>query len=230
MRCRNLFATSAAALALTIGHAAAAPIVHDTLGELRLQFAQGRDSDGKAVAANRSNTANLFDTGNGSATSILSLGLGGTLGIELLPAHRRIVSGEITERTDGRGRSGHVERAELFLGNDLAGWVKVATLLNRPAGAGAPGVTVHAADLIRFAAPAQQPDISTYSFTLLGNRGFDSLRLVDASDTKGRNFDGFDIGRLSLSSVAVPVPAALALFGVGLLGLTAATGRGRRRG
>ncbi len=217
----------AALVALSAG-AQAAPIVHDTLAEFRpLAITRGTNSTGGPraspgpVAADRSKPEAMFDTGSNAGTSIFSLGLGGSLGLELLPDHRRIVSGMISERTDGGGRGGHVERLQMFLGQDSMGWTLVATLLNRPAGNGTPGVTVHAPGLVSFAPTAQAPNLSDYSFTVLGG-GFDSLRLVDTSHTRGTNLDGFDIARLSVTSVPVPAPGALALFGAGLLGLVAA--------
>lgn len=222
---RALLALSAVSLAP--GAALAAPVmVHDTRSEFaRIAFTQGNNSTSGpggapgAVANDRSRIDNLFDTGPGSASSILSLGLGGTLGLEIAPEDRRIVSGLLSERTDGAGRGGHVERADMYLGNNLKGWVLVATLLNRPAGSGSPAVTVHERDLVSFAEPGQDPNVSRYAFTVLGTRGFDSIRFVDKSDSKGRGLDGFDIGTLSVSSVAVPAPGALAVLGAGLLGL-----------
>ncbi|WP_158639109.1 hypothetical protein [Elioraea rosea] len=178
-----------------------------------IAYAPGSNSTLGQVAAERRVIGNMFD---GSNATLLSLGLGGSISFLIAPTENTIIGSTVFELTNLG--SGHKERARLFLGNDLGDWVEIGTLLNQEFGSQVINLNplVASLEVVAFG-PA-----TGFGLTVLEG-SFNSLRLVDASPTTGRNLDGFDIATLSITSlsrpVAIPEPAAALLLSVGLLGL-----------
>ena len=128
----------ATSLAFSAG-AQAAPLVHDSLAD----FSSVTANQGAATAANstlltgtvsgtRSNLANMFD-GNSSASSLFSLGFGGTLDFVISPTTNSIAAGSVIELTNIGARD--YEVAQIYLGVDGMGWQLVGEIRNGTAAA-----------------------------------------------------------------------------------------------
>lgn len=204
--------------------AAAAPLLHNSEASFAsIVYAPGINSTLGTVAAERRVLGNMFDA---TTTTMLSLGLGGSISFLITPDDNTIASATTFELTNLR--SGHKERARLFLGTDLGGWIEIGDMLNQELGSTVTNVNPTVATLA-----LTTPGAAT-GFTLTVHDGsFNSLRLLDVSPTKGANLDGFDIASFSLTSIAppppppvpVPEPATWLLLVGGIAGLAAARRR-----
>jgi hypothetical protein len=204
--------------------AASAPLLHNSEASFAsIIYTPGINSTLGSVAAERRVLANMFDA---TTTTMLSLGLGGSISFLITPDANTIASATAFELTGLR--SGHKERARLFLGTDLGGWIEIGDLLNQELGSTVTNVNPAVATL-----SVTTPGAAT-GYTLTVHDGsFNSLRLLDVSPTRGSNLDGFDIASFSLTSIAppppppvpVPEPATWLLLVGGLAGLAAARRR-----
>lgn len=203
---------------------------------------QGQQRNGSAVPGGRSDIDSLFP----ASSLFYALGIGanrdprvtaptvstaGTLSLTISPGTgRRITAASLNEVTF-TGGDRHAEAAWVFLGTEANPFGSLAGLIwNEDANLGAAGAW-NAGTFATLAA-ANQPGGDGGAFTLNVTDGaFTTLSVLDASRTDltlpglGRNLstfstsqDGFDIDSLSMTS-DVAEPGALALFGLGLLGL-----------
>jgi hypothetical protein len=212
--------------------ASASPIVHDTAAEFStISYVVGFKGDGSAVDASRRTIGNMFDN---SLTSITSLGratnpTNASISFEIAPATGRyITGGQVVELTGGT--SGFPERANIFLGNDLTGWVQIGTMSNGhvPNTAGWSNVNNAIVSVSYVAGGSPAGTNPTFNFTVISGF-YDSVRIVDiavSSTTPANQIDGFDIAEFEVTSeaqpvVTVPEPFGLGLFGLGVAGLTA---------
>jgi hypothetical protein len=180
--------------------AAAAPILHNSVASFAsITFTPGTNSTLGQVAAERRVIGNLFDA---TTTTMLSLGLGGSITFLLAPEENSITGASVFELTNLG--SGHKERARLFLGNDLGGWVEIGDLLNQELGSTVTNLNPTVATLAISA-----PGAATGFSLTVHDGSFNSLRLLDLSPTRGSNLDGFDIASFSLTSIAPPAPVAV---------------------
>jgi hypothetical protein len=168
--------------------------------------AQGLDSAGNAVVADRSMVSSLTD---GDVNTFYSLGMGGSLTASIAPL--QIGSASLIEVTFGNNLS-YPESAQVFLSGTLLG-----EIFNTASG----GVTT-SANGATITASANTPSIGITSFMIaLGLNIGSSLTFVDTSSAvPGYLNDGFDIGELSIVS-AVPLPAGAWLLLTGLGGVVA---------
>ncbi|WP_291295777.1 PEP-CTERM sorting domain-containing protein [Elioraea sp.] len=204
--------------------AVAAPILHDSEASFAsIVYTPGINSTLGQVAAGRRVLGNMFDATN---STMLSLGLGGSIAFLIAPEENSITGASTFELTNLG--SGHKERARLFLGNDLGGWIEIGDLLNQELGSTVTNVNPTVATLA-----LTTPGAATgFTLTVLDG-SFNSLRLLDVSPTRGANLDGFDIASFSLTSIApptpppvpVPEPATWLLLVGGIAGLAAARRR-----
>jgi hypothetical protein len=195
----------AAAVATMIGTAAqAGTIIHDSADDFSaVQYTQGTGT----IDPSRLIEGNIFDN---DSNTILSLGLGGSLDLVIDPANRSISGGTVIELTNLG--SNHAESAQIYLGLNDGDYVLIGEVFNNALGGGATFVD----GLIATLSSVEDGANTSYFLTVFGGN-FNSLRIVDSSPNPGTSTDGFDIAKLSVTSV--PEPATLALLGAGLLGL-----------
>ncbi|MDX5360189.1 MAG: hypothetical protein LPL00_02485 [Alphaproteobacteria bacterium] len=197
------------------GTAAAAPLTHDTEAEFTITANQTA-----GVSAARSILGNMFDS---DTSTMYSLGLGGDIALELVPADRAIDNGAVVELT-GVG-SNHAESATLSLFDVVAGtWLDVATLFNGAAPGGWNVVDLGTGAASFSVTSAGAP--GTFAFTI--NSGlFNAVRLTDTSSSISGtgSTDGFDIAEFSVTSMPVSEPGLLGLLGLGLAGVGAVARR-----
>src|SRR5690625_7895098 len=75
---------------------------------------QGKDSNGNAVAPNSSDLNAAFD---GDSNTFYSLGIGGTLSVDVSP--QRIASGSVVEITNDTPNKTYPESAKVYLGGTI---------------------------------------------------------------------------------------------------------------
>lgn len=180
---------------------------------------QGLESDGDAVAANRSDVASLTD---GDTSTFFSLGIGGSITASIAPD--LIASASALEITNGNN-SNFPESAEVFLGVDATGLL-LGEIFNS-----ASGGTTTSANGATITATANDPGTGLTSFLIdLGVNSGSALTFVDTTAINfgplPDNRDGFDIAELTIN--AVPVPAALPLFATALIGVGLMSRRRRK--
>lgn len=209
-------------VALLAGAAFAAPIDHNGVS---YTANQGLQTNGSAVAADRSDLTAAFD---GNSNTFYSLGMGGSVtgvaqtGLQFDPEV------DIIEITFGTVSTTYPESAKLEF-FDANGVQASVQLFNNGANVSSCG---SAAGLTCVA--SQTSNSTIWKITLAGAFEFTKVVITDttnpASYNPSRPSDGFDIGELRIATVAanaeVPEPGTISMIGLGL-GLVALAYRKR---
>jgi len=201
---------AAAVVALSFGSANAVTYYAD----------QGLQSDGKAVAEERSDMNTAFD---GNSRTFYSLGIGGTLTADMSP--KQIASGSVLEITNSSPNETFPESAQIWLGGSI----------------GEDGIwdrtdAVYFGELFNDGSKADYvSDFGSILLTSMGGQGagweltlnpdvvYSLITLVDTTwDNYGGEYteisDGFDVGEFRVAAIPLPASVLMLMGALGGLG------------
>ena len=155
---------------------------------------------------------------DGDASTFYSLGVGGTLSVDVSP--RALTGASVVEVTYGSPNDDYPESAELWLGGSISGGTFDDTGATLAARLFNDGTFTGASDI----ATTLGSDGASFSIDIDPNEGFSLITLRDASiEDFGDSYadsgivsDGFDVGEFTVA--AVPLPASGSFLLAALLG------------
>lgn len=182
---------------------------------------QGAQSDGTAVAADRSDLDAAFD---GDSSTFYSLGIGGTLSVDVSP--NRIASGSVVEITNDSPNKSFPESAQIWLGGSIGEdgiWdstdaVYFGELFNDGSDAD------FVADFGSIFLSDQAGKETVWELTLNSDVVYSLITLVDSTweNYSGEYTklvsDGFDVGEFRVAAIPLPASVLMLMGALGGLG------------
>ncbi|HET7408890.1 MAG TPA: VPLPA-CTERM sorting domain-containing protein [Paracoccaceae bacterium] len=207
----------AGVIALSAGSAGA---VSYNFGAATYYADQGATASGGTVDPDRSILANASD---GKADTWFSLGIGGTLSIDVKP--HGLTGGQVTEVTFKTVNDAYLESAQIWLGGqvdangvfDQTGAYHFGTLINDET-----GFELEPGSFGSITKLAQGGNTTVWELLFTGDTEYSLITLLDiTNDNNSPLNDGFDVGEFKVTMAPLPASVLMlmgALCGLGFIG------------